>query len=74
MALGAYMEHSICMFVEGRSKKFSPEQLARLIEVAGVDRTVLSSDLGLVGSPRPVDGFREVVGTLLDLQVSKADI
>ncbi|MBN8944044.1 MAG: hypothetical protein J0H01_31330 [Rhizobiales bacterium] len=74
VALGAYMEHSICMFVEGRSKKFSPEQLARLIEVAGVDRTVLSSDLGLVGSPRPVDGFRAVVGTLLDLQVSKTDI
>jgi Family of unknown function (DUF6282) len=74
VALGAYMEHSICMFVEGRSKKFSPEQLARLIEVAGVDRTILSSDLGLVGSPRPVDGFREVVGTLLDLQIPKTDI
>ena len=74
VALGAYMEHSICMFVEGRSKKFSPAELARLIEVAGVERTVLCSDLGLVGSPRPVDGYREVVGTLLDLQVSKDDI
>ncbi|CEJ12754.1 hypothetical protein BN1110_03057 [bacterium YEK0313] len=74
VALGAYMEHSICMFVEGRSKKFSPEQLARLIEVAGVERTVLCSDLGLVGSPRPVEGYREVVGTLLDLQIAKDDI
>lgn len=74
VALGAYMEHSICMFVEGRSKKFSPGELARLIEVAGVERTVLCSDLGLVGSPRPVDGYREVVGTLLDLQIPKDDI
>ena len=74
VALGAYMEHSICMFVEGRSKKFSPAELARLIEVAGVERTVLCSDLGLVGSPRPVDGYREVVGTLLDLQIPKDDI
>ncbi len=74
VALGAVMEHSICMFVEGRSKKFSPQQLAHLIDVAGVGNTILSSDLGLLGSPRPVDGFREVVGILLDLQVSQTDI
>jgi hypothetical protein len=72
--LGAYMEHSICMFVEGRSKKYDSGDLAHLIEVAGVDRTILSSDLGLVGSPRPVDGFRSIVRMLLDLQVSSADI
>ena len=74
VGLGAVMEHSICMFVEGRSKKFSPQDLSRLIEVAGVGNTILSSDLGLLGSPRPVDGFREVVGILLDLQFSAADI
>jgi len=72
--LGVYMEHSICMFVEGRSKKYGPDKLAHLIEVAGVDRTLLCSDLGLVGSPRPVDGYREIVRTLLDLQMSAADI
>ena len=72
--LGAYMEHSICMFVEGRSKKYGPDKLAHLIEVAGVDRTILCSDLGLVGSPRPVDGYREIVSTLLDLQMPASDI
>jgi hypothetical protein len=72
--LGASMEHSICMFVEGRSKKYGPDKLAHLIEVAGVDRTLLCSDLGLVGSPRPVDGYREIVKTLLDLQMPAADI
>ena len=72
--LGASMEHSICMFVEGRSKKYGPDKLAHLIEVAGVDRTLLCSDLGLVGSPRPVDGYREIVSTLLDLQMPASDI
>lgn len=74
VGLGAYMEHSICMFVEGRSKKYGPDKLAHLIHMAGVDRTLLCSDLGLVGSPRPVDGYRAVLEILLDLQVSDADI
>lgn len=74
VGLGAFMEHSICMFVGGKSLKFTPEDLAHLIEVAGVEHTILSSDLGLLGGPRPVDGFRAIVQTLLDLQFSNADI
>jgi hypothetical protein len=74
VSLGAFMEHSICMFVEGRSKKYEPDKLAHLIEVAGVDRTLLCSDLGLVGSPRPVDGYRAVVEILLGLQIPETDI
>jgi hypothetical protein len=72
--LGVYMEHSICMFVEGRAHKYGSDKLAHLIEVAGVDHTVLCSDLGLTGSPRPVDGYRSIVQQLLDLQFSEADI
>ena len=72
--LGAYMEHSICMFVEGRSKKYSATELDRLIRLAGVGRTVLSSDLGLVGSPRPIEGFRAIVRQLIDLGYPEADI
>jgi hypothetical protein len=72
--LGVQMEHSICMFVEGKAHKYGPDKLAHLIEVAGVDHTILSSDLGLVGSPRPVDGFRSIVRILLDLQISTTDI
>jgi hypothetical protein len=74
VGLGVYMEHSICMFVEGRSKKYGPDKLKHLIDVAGVDRTLLCSDLGLMGSPRPVDGYRAVLEILLDLQVPEADI
>lgn len=74
VALGVTMEHSICMFVEGKSKKFSADDLAHLIEIAGVDRTILSSDLGLLGSQRPVDGFRSITQMLLDLQMPHASI
>jgi len=72
--LGAYMEHSIAMWSEGSGKIFGPEELAHYIEVAGVDHTVLSSDLGLRGSPRPIEGFRTIVRMLLDLQFSHDDI
>ncbi len=74
VGLGVYMEHSICMFVEGRSKKYDADKLKHLIDVAGVDRTLLCSDLGLMGSPRPVDGYRAVLEILLDLQVAHSDI
>ncbi|MGM5033395.1 DUF6282 family protein [Tardiphaga sp. 803_E3_N1_3] len=74
VALGVTMEHSICMFVEGKSKKFSADDLAHLIEIAGVEHTILSSDLGLLGSQRPVDGFRSVTQMLLDLQMPHASI
>jgi hypothetical protein len=74
VGLGVKMEHSICMFVEGRAHKYGPDKLAHLIEVAGVDNTLLCSDLGLQGSPRPVDGYRSIVGTLLDLQFGEKDI
>jgi hypothetical protein len=74
VALGVFMEHSICMFVEGRAKKYGPDKLSHLIRVAGVERTLLCSDLGLTGSPRPVDGYRAVVEILLDLQMPEGDI
>lgn len=72
--IGAYLEHSICMFIPGKSLEFTPEDLAHYIEVAGPDRTVLCSDLGLQGAPRPIEGYRQMVRMLLDLQISKGDI
>ncbi|MBI1292892.1 hypothetical protein GC173_16890 [bacterium] len=74
VSMGVAMEHSICMFVEGRAHKYDPDKLAHLINLAGVDNTILSSDLGLTGSPRPLEGFRAIVGQLLDLQYSAAQI
>lgn len=73
--MGVYMEHSICMFIEGsRVKMFDAAELRRIIDVASVERTVLGSDLGLSGAPRPIAGFRQIVAMLLDLQFTEAEI
>lgn len=74
VGMGVKMEHSICMFIEGKAHHWDGAELKRLIEVAGVDNTILSSDLGLQGSPRPIEGFRQVVNLLLDQQVSEGDL
>ncbi|MBD0417086.1 DUF6282 family protein [Oryzicola mucosus] len=65
-AMGVHMEHSICMFVEGRGYKHDGARLKQLIELAGLDKTLLCSDLGLTGSPRPVEGYRRIVNTLIE--------
>ena len=73
--LGAYVEHSVCMFIEGsKFKFFDPQTLNSLIEAGGVDRTILGSDLGQQGNPRPVDGFRSVISICLDLGYDDAQI
>src|SRR3546814_12956964 len=63
------------MFVEGSKFKFyDPETLDALIKAGTLDRTILGSDLGQVGNPHPVDGFRAVIGTCLDLGYGEDDI
>jgi hypothetical protein len=67
-ALGAYIEHSVCMFIEGsKFKCYEPNQLKELIEAGTLERTILGSDLGQVGNPTPVTGFRSVIQTCLDI-------
>jgi hypothetical protein len=59
VALGAFVEHSICMFIEGsKFKRLAGEDLRPHIEAGGVDRTILCSDLGQAGNIGPIDGFR----------------
>jgi hypothetical protein len=73
--MGAYIEHSFCMFInETYNKKFTSAQLKQLIDAAGVDRTILGSDLGQVNNPRPVPGFRAVIQLCLGLGYSEDDI
>lgn len=72
--LGAYMEHSICMFVPSRAKQHDTADLIHMMDVAGADRTILGSDLGLTQAPKPVDGYRMIVSDLLDHNVPKETI
>lgn len=74
-AMGAYVEHSICMWADGSYFMFyEPELLDQLIKAAGVDKTILGSDLGQKGNPSPVEGFRSVIGICLDLGYGPEDI
>lgn len=74
MELGAYVEHSICMFIESRFKTFTPEDLKSYIEAAGVDRTFFGSDLGQENNPSPVEGFRQIILLLQQLGYDDDDI
>lgn len=74
VGMNVKIEHSITQFIEGRGKKNEPERALELIEIAGVDNTIFSSDLGLKGAARPVDGFRTLIADLLRLGVAEEDI
>jgi Family of unknown function (DUF6282) len=66
--MGAFVEHSLCMFIEGsKFKTQASEDLQKHIEAAGVDQTVLCSDLGQTGTIGPLEGFRKGIRLCMDL-------
>jgi hypothetical protein len=72
---GAFVEHSLCMFLEGSKFKIAgPEDLRRHIDAAGVGQTVFCSDLGQVGTFSPLEGFRRGVKMCIDLGYSDDEI
>jgi hypothetical protein len=73
--MGAFVEHSLCMFVDGsKFKTCGIDDLGRHIEAAGVDQTVLCSDLGQTGTILPVEGFRRGIKMCLELGFGDDDI
>lgn len=77
VAMGAYIEHSLCMFIPVARRKrdpFPPEDLHELIQAGTVDRTILASDLGQRGADHPVAGFRNVIRICINLGYSDEDI
>jgi Family of unknown function (DUF6282) len=73
--MGAYVEHSLCMFLDGsKFKTASAEDLGHHIEAAGVDQTIFCSDLGQVGVFSPLEGFRRGVAMCMDLGYGDDDI
>jgi len=74
-ALGAFVEHSLCMFIDGsKLKMFDGEDLRRHVKAAGVDQTVFCSDLGQTGNLRPIEGFRRGVALCIELGFSDLEI
>lgn len=67
-SMGAYVEHSISFFIEGsKFKTRDGDDLQRLIDAAGVDQTVLCSDLGQTGAISPIEGIRRGIRLCIDL-------
>lgn len=74
-AMGASVEHSLCMFLEGNKfQSCKPEDLKKHIDAAGVDRTILCSDLGQVGNISPIEGIRRGIKLCMDLGYSDDEI
>jgi hypothetical protein len=74
VSMGVKMEHSICMFIPSTFKLFDGEHLRQVIDAAGVENTIMGSDLGQTRNPTPVQGFRQIIGMLLDLGYSDDEI
>lgn len=72
--LGVYIEHEIGMYDPLGYRKWNPDALVEWIRRVGVDRTVLSSDLGQRGRPMPVDAFQRVGHELLIRGLSVAEV
>jgi hypothetical protein len=72
---GAYIEHSLCMFIdESRFKHWEGHELKEMIVAGTVDRTILGSDLGQIKNPTPVTGFKAVIRLCMELGYSDEDI
>jgi hypothetical protein len=67
-AMGAFVEHSLCMFLEGSKFKIATgEDLRRHIDAAGVEQTIFCSDLGQTGNMSPLEGFRAGIKLCIEL-------
>lgn len=74
-AMGAFVEHSLCMFLDGcKFKSREAEDLRNQIKAGGVERTILASDLGQVGTYSPLDGMRRGIRLCMDLGFGDEDI
>jgi hypothetical protein len=74
-AMGAFVEHSLCMFLDGsKFKTREEEDLRQQIEAGGVDQTIMCSDLGQTGVFSPLEGFRRGVKLCLELGYDDAQI
>ncbi len=74
-AMGAFIEHSLCMFLDGcKFKSREAEDLKNQIDAGGVGQTILASDLGQVGTYAPLDGMRRGIKLCMDLGYTDDEI
>ncbi len=72
--LGAIVEQSAGLYIDGRFNVFTPQDFKEHIEAAGVANSSIGSDLGQVNAPTPVEGMRQAVKLCLAVGFSEADV
>jgi len=73
--LGAYLEHSLCMYDDASSLRlWAADALIAWIEAVGPERSILASDLGQTSNPLPTDSFRAIADKLLDRGMRDGDV
>jgi hypothetical protein len=59
---GARIEHSICQYDDRTSfNQWGLDVLITYIKAAGIDNTLLGSDLGQANNPHPIDAYTRIV-------------
>jgi hypothetical protein len=75
IALGAKIEHSLCMYDERSTfHNWELDTLVAWIEAVGVEHSTLGSDLGQKNNPLPTESFRTIVERLLDRGMDGRDV
>ena len=71
--MGAVIEQCFvaCMPVLGG---MNPKTMVDCITVIGVEHCILSTDMGQNANPTPPEGFRSMVGTMLQLGLSEKEL
>ncbi len=65
VALGAVIEHSLCMYDDASSfYHWDVDTLVAWVEAVGPERSLLGSDLGQMDNPLPTESFRKIVAKL----------
>lgn len=70
---GAYIEHCFGATMPA-GHRMDPKEIVEAVRKVGAQRTVLSSDLGQEPNPKPAEGFRVMIGTLLKFGLSASEI
>jgi hypothetical protein len=75
VALGAVIEHSLCMYDEESTFcNWRIDTLVEWIGWVGPEHSSLGSDLGQASNPFPVDSFRKICGRLLEAGMPEREL
>ncbi|MBI2908076.1 MAG: hypothetical protein HYX92_10540 [Chloroflexi bacterium] len=70
---GAYIEHCFGVTMPA-GHRMDPRNIVEAVRKVGAERTFLSSDLGQEPNPKPAEGFRVMIGTMLKLGLTAAEM